>query len=62
MQTFINYLKDTAAELKRVSWPTRKQATIYTTLVVVVSIIVAIYIGVFDYVFSEMITWFITPS
>lgn len=62
MQNFINYLKDTVAELKRVSWPTNKQALIYTALVVVVSLIVALYIGLFDYLFSNVLNWFILPS
>jgi preprotein translocase SecE subunit len=59
MDRFINYLKDTQAELKHVSWPTRKQALIYTALVVGVSILVGIFAGVFDFIFSRGIDWFI---
>lgn len=59
METFINYIKDTFAELKHVSWPTHKQAVVSTVLVIVVSILVAIYVGVFDFIFSKALDWFI---
>ncbi len=59
MNNFINYLKDTVAELKHVSWPTPKQATIYSVLVIAISIVVAIYIGIFDFLFSMGLDWFI---
>ena len=59
MTQFINYLKDTMAELKHVSWPTNKQTVVYTVLVVVISIIVGLYIGAFDFVFSRGIDWFL---
>lgn len=59
MSQFINYLKDTQAELKHVSWPTQKQSIIYTALVVGVSILVALYVGLFDFIFSRALSWFI---
>jgi preprotein translocase subunit SecE len=52
MQNFINYLKDTRAELRHVAWPTQRQAIIYTALVIVISILVALFVGAFDYVFT----------
>lgn len=60
MSRFINYLKDTMAELKHVSWPTHTQAVVYTVLVVVISILVALFISVFDYVFTRGLNWFIS--
>ncbi len=59
MTNFINYLKDTFAELKHVSWPTNKQSVVYTVLVIVISIVVGLYIGAFDFVFSRGIDWFL---
>lgn len=59
MEQFINYIKDTTAELKHVSWPTNKQSIVYTVLVIVISILVAIYIGVFDFLFSKGLDWFV---
>lgn len=48
-----NYIRDTAAEMKHVSWPTQKQTITYTVLVIGVSAIVALFLGAFDYVFSQ---------
>jgi preprotein translocase subunit SecE len=59
MENFINYLKDTRAELKHVSWPTQHQAFIYTALVIGISIIVAAVIGLFDYLFTTGLDWFV---
>jgi preprotein translocase subunit SecE len=46
------YLKETKAELKHVSWPSKNQAVLFTVIVVVFSIIVAIFLGAFDYIFT----------
>ncbi|MFZ2253375.1 MAG: preprotein translocase subunit SecE [Minisyncoccia bacterium] len=59
MSHFINYLKDTFAELKHVSWPTNKQSLVYTALVVGLSTLIALYVGLFDFVFSRGLDWFI---
>lgn len=59
MNTFINYIKDTRAELAHVSWPTRRQAAAFTAVVVVVSILTAVFLGFFDYLFSLILQKFI---
>ena len=56
---FINYLKDTWAELKHVSWPTQKQAGVYTAIVIVISVIVALFAGALDFGFSKGLDWFV---
>ena len=48
-----NYLRDTVAEMKHVSWPTQRQAIIYTTLVIAISALVAAIVGAFDYAFTS---------
>jgi preprotein translocase subunit SecE len=53
MDNLIKYFRDTAGELKQVSWPTQKQAMLYTALVIGISILVALFVGAFDYLFSE---------
>jgi len=55
MQNLTKYFRDTAAELKQVSWPTQHQAMLYTVLVIVISAVVALFLGAFDFVFSEFI-------
>ena len=54
-QQGIEYLQEVQSELKKVTWPTRKQ-TLGTTLVVIVLVaIVSIFLGMFDYGFSQLI-------
>jgi len=50
-----NYFRDTAAEMKHVSWPTQMQTMIYTLLVIVVSAFVALFLGAFDYLFTQLL-------
>ncbi|MBI2120444.1 MAG: preprotein translocase subunit SecE [Parcubacteria group bacterium] len=55
MQKFIEYLKDTQAEMKHVSWPTKDQTVSYTVLVVILSLVAAVLLGVFDVAFSKVL-------
>lgn len=50
-----NYLRDTAAEMKHVSWPTQTQTLVYTALVIAVSAAVALFLGAFDYLFTQLL-------
>ena len=54
-----NYLKDTIAEMKQVSWPTQKQAMLYTVLVIVISVVVSLFLGAFDFLFGEGVKFII---
>ena len=49
------YIKETRAELKHVTWPTRKQAIFFTVVVIVISLATAAYLGAFDYVFTTLL-------
>jgi preprotein translocase subunit SecE len=46
--SLINYLKDAKIELTKVSWPSRKEITRYSVLVVVSVVAVAIFFGALD--------------
>ncbi|MEK7574929.1 MAG: preprotein translocase subunit SecE [Patescibacteria group bacterium] len=46
------YLQETKVEIAHVSWPTRKQAIVYTIVVIVISFATAFFLGAFDYLFS----------
>lgn len=59
MNRFINYLKDTRAEMAHVTWPTRREAIGMTAVVIVLSIATAAYLGFFDYIFSLVLQKFI---
>lgn len=54
----IQYIKETRGELKHVSWPTRKQATVFTVVVVIISLVTAGYLGFFDWLFSKILEIF----
>lgn len=55
------YINETKAEMKHVSWPTRSQTILYTALVIVISVAVSAYLGLLDGIFKEAIKLFI-PS
>ena len=59
MNALIGYLKDVRGELTHVSWPTRRQATGYALIVIVISLVVAAILGVFDFLFTEAVTNFL---
>ena len=59
MNKLLNYNKDTRGELIHVSWPTRKQATMFTIVVIVVSVVVAFFLGFFDYLFTLILQKFV---
>ncbi len=56
----VRYFRETGAELRKVTWPTRQEARHLTTVVVIVVIIMAIALGMVDYIFSRLIGWLIT--
>jgi preprotein translocase subunit SecE len=46
------YLKETRAELKKVTWPTRQEALNLTLIVVGFTIFMAALLGIIDYIFA----------
>jgi len=48
------FLRDSRAELRKVSWPNRKELITYTIVVIVITFIVSMFIGVVDFVFSQI--------
>jgi preprotein translocase subunit SecE len=48
----IRYLKDTRAELRKVTWPSREEALNLTLIVLAVTISMAAGLGLIDYLFS----------
>ena len=47
------YLRETWYELKKVSWPTRKEAVNLTLMVISVTSFLAIVLGIMDWMFSS---------
>ncbi len=50
-----NYFKDVRAEMKHVSWPTRRLTAVYTAVVVAISLATAAYLGALDFIFRAVI-------
>lgn len=55
----IDYLKSTKLEAKNVSWPTRRDTTRFTLLVIGISVAVALYLFLLDFVFISILEKFI---
>ncbi len=54
------YFKETAAELRRMTWPTKDELVGSTIVTVVVSLIVAIFIGIVDWILVRAMTFVFT--
>jgi len=48
----VKYLKESQQEMKKVVWPSKKEATNYTLAIVLISLAVAAYFAIVDYVLS----------
>lgn len=55
MEKLKKYLKETLAELKKMTWPSKDELVGSTIIVVVVSLIVAIFIGAVDRVLTILV-------
>ena len=48
----IRYFRETWFELRKVSWPTRREAVNLTVVVIVVTTVLSLILGLMDWVFS----------
>jgi len=55
----VRTLRETVAELRKVSWPTRPEATQLTIVVLVVLAVMSAFLGSMDFLFSRLIGWVI---
>ncbi|MFP4475878.1 MAG: preprotein translocase subunit SecE [Desulfatibacillaceae bacterium] len=53
----VQFLREVRMELKRVTWPSRKQATGSTVVVVILVAIIAGYLGLVDTILAGMVNW-----
>jgi preprotein translocase subunit SecE len=54
MKKIKKYFLEVISELKKVTWPTKKQTIDKTLIVIGVSVAVAIYLGGLDYLFQRI--------
>ena len=52
MNKLTKYIAGSIEEMKKVTWPTKKETYNYTLLVIGISLAVAVFLGVLDYIFS----------
>jgi preprotein translocase subunit SecE len=57
---FRRYINETVGELRKVSWPTRREATNLTIVVVVVTLVMSLYLGFLDFVFLRLFALILT--
>ncbi len=51
----VKYLRETRAELRKVTWPTPDEARNLTVIVLVVTVVMSLFLGLLDVVFSGLI-------
>ena len=49
------FLSQAKAELKKVTWPTRKQTLASTGVVMVIVVIMALYLGIIDLILAKLV-------
>lgn len=56
---FVTYIRESREELKRVVWPSRRETTKHTILVVAISIAVAAFLGIIDFGLNRLLQFII---
>jgi preprotein translocase subunit SecE len=54
-QQAVQFLKDAIAELKKVSWLSRKEVVASTIVISLLVAIVAVYVGITDFILSRLL-------
>ena len=58
----VQFLREVKTELKKVTWPSRKDTLSATMIVLVTVLIVAFILGVFDYGLSNLVKQLLSKS
>jgi preprotein translocase subunit SecE len=58
----VRYFRATWAELKKVHWPTRREATNLTVIVLVTTAAMSAFLGIVDYVSALLFSYLINPT
>jgi len=53
MNKLTNYLKESYAEMKKVAWPTKKETSRYTVLVIGISLATSAFLWLLDLIFAK---------
>jgi preprotein translocase subunit SecE len=55
IQKSIQFLREVKIELKKVTWPTRKQTTGSTLVVIILVMIISVFLGIVDFGLSSLV-------
>ena len=55
----VTFLKEVKVEMRKVTWPTKKETIKYTLIVIGTSLTVAAFLGGLDFIFSWILNRFI---
>ncbi len=55
----VTFIKEAQIELKKVTWPTRRQTIRYTAAVIIMSLAVAAFLGGLDVLFTFILDTFV---
>ncbi len=50
-----NFLSETKAEMKKVTWPTREELKESTKIVIIATVLVTFFVGVIDQILTQII-------
>lgn len=50
----VKYFKETRAELRKVTWPTRDETKNLTIIIVSVTVAMSLFLGLLDYIFQQV--------
>ncbi|MGA2111040.1 MAG: preprotein translocase subunit SecE [Anaerolineales bacterium] len=50
----VRYFRETAGEMRKVSWPTRREALNLTIVVLIVTAVMSLFLGGLDYIFTTL--------
>lgn len=59
MGKLISFFKDVVSEMRKVSWPKRKELTRYTIVVLSTVVFMAVYFGLIDLGISRVMEWYL---
>lgn len=61
-QKVVQYFKEAKQELQRVTWPSKKEATNHTLLVIGISLGLLVFFAIIDYIFTLGLEQLITKK
>ncbi|WJY26994.1 MULTISPECIES: preprotein translocase subunit SecE [Sporosarcina] len=59
MGKITSFFKNVVTEMRKVSWPKRKDLTRYTIVVLSTVVFMAVYFGLVDLILSRVMEWYV---